>query len=78
MRSTILLATAIIFMSSSTSFSFEDDRTSMFVCCQRANSFRDYAADYRPHLSGSRSDSFGARRNFTRYSVERYRAHNPY
>jgi hypothetical protein len=82
MRSAILLATAMILMGSSASFGFEDDRTSMFVCCQRANSFRDYAAYYRPHMqsyfSGSRNDSFGERHNFTRDSIERYRAHNPY
>lgn len=82
MRSTVLLATAIILMSSSTSFSFEGDRTSMFVCCQHANSFHDYTAYHRLHMqsyfSGSRSDSFGARHNFTRYGSEPYRAHNPY
>jgi hypothetical protein len=76
MRSTILLAAAITLMTSSTSFGFEDERSSMFACCQHANSFHDFAADYRPHMQSYFSGSRGEQRNFTRYSTERHRAHN--
>jgi hypothetical protein len=68
-------------MNCSTSFAFEGARTSMLVCCQRANSDL-YAAYSRPHMQSHfarpRTYSIGERRHFTNYNSERYYAHRPY
>jgi hypothetical protein len=48
MRSTFFVIAATALMNCSTSFAFGGDRTSMLVCCQRANS-DVYAGYSRPH-----------------------------